>query len=359
MSLSVGIIGLPNVGKSTLFKLLTKKEVDIQNYPFCTIEPNTGIVAVPDERLARLSLNFHSQKTVPPVIKFVDIAGLVKGASIGEGLGNQFLSHIKEVDAILHVVRCFENEKIIHTENSINPLRDTEIINIELALKDLEQAEKQIIKMEKEARTGDKEAILKLQALKEIKDSLDKGLTVEVYLKEKTGHFPDFVILFIKNSEFLTAKPVIYVLNSIKPKDAEEIKNEFQKINKDYLTINIKEELELSELSENEKRELNVQESVLPDLIKKSYKVLDLITFFTTGEDETRGWTIASGAKAPEAAGKIHSDFEKKFIRAEVINWEKLLGCGSRSVAKEKGLLRLEGKDYITQDGDVLEIKHG
>lgn len=359
MSLSVGIIGLPNVGKSTLFKLLTKKEVDIQNYPFCTIEPNTGIVAVPDERLTRLSLNFHSQKTVPPVIKFVDIAGLVKGASVGEGLGNQFLSHIKEVDAILHVVRCFENEKIIHTENSINPLRDMEIINIELALKDLEQAEKQIIKMEKEARTGDKEAILELQALKEIKDFLDKGLTVEVYLKEKSGHFPDFVILFIKNSEFLTAKPVIYVLNSIKPKDAEEIKNEIQKINKDYLTINIKEELELSELSENEKRELNVQESVLPDLIKKSYKVLGLVTFFTTGEDETCGWTIASGAKAPEAAGKIHSDFEKKFIRAEVINWEKLLECGSRSVAKEKGLLRLEGKDYIAQDGDVLEIKHG
>ncbi len=359
MSLSVGIVGLPNVGKSTLFKLLTKKEVDIQNYPFCTIEPNVGIVAVPDERLASLSQNFHSHKTVPAVIKFTDIAGLVKGASVGEGLGNQFLSHIKETDAILHVARCFKNEKIIHTENSINPLRDIGIINTELILKDLEQAEKQIIKIEKEARAGNKEAILESQVLKEIKDFLNKELTLADYLKEKYERLPDFIKLFIKNSEFLTAKPIIYILNSANPEDSEETKNALQKNGRNYLTINFKEELELSELSENEKQELDIRESALPNLIKKSYEILGLITFFTTGEDETRGWTARQGAKAPEAAGKIHSDFEKKFIRAEVVNWKKLLECGSYAAAKEKGLLRVEGKDYIVQDGDVLEIKHG
>lgn len=358
MSLSVGIVGLPNVGKSTLFKLLTKKEVDIQNYPFCTIEPNTGIVEVPDERLTKLSLNFHSKKTVPAVVKFTDIAGLVKGASSGEGLGNQFLSHIKEADALLHTVRCFENEKIIHTENSINPLRDIETINTELALKDLEQIEKQIVKIEKEVRAGDKEAILKLEALKEIKDSLDKDATISEYLK-KINNLPDFLKSFIKNCEFLTAKPIIYVLNSVKPEDAEEIKKELEQCHENYLIINIKEELEISELGEEEKQELNIYESALPELIKKSYEILGLITFFTTGEDETRGWTIKNGTKAPEAAGKIHSDFEKKFIFAEVINWEKLLECGTRPATKERGLLRLEGKNYVVQDGDVLEIKHG
>lgn len=359
MSLSIGIVGLPNVGKSTLFKLLTKKEVDIQNYPFCTIEPNTGIAPVPDERMHKLANNFHSKKIVPAVVKFVDIAGLVKGASKGEGLGNQFLSHIKEVDAILHLVRCFESSEIIHTENSVNPLRDTDIINTELGLKDLEQIEKRLGSLEKEIRKGNKEAVFNAEILKEIKNILDKGEPLQKYLAIKEKTLPDFAKLFLRTCEFLTAKPVIYVLNSIKTEDTEKIKNELEKQEKIYLIINIKEELELSELSDEEKQDLNIKESVLPDLIKKTYEILELITFFTTGEDETRGWTVRFGAKAPEAAGKIHSDFEKKFIRAEVINWEKLLLCGSYSAAKEKGLLKLEGKDYTVQDGDVIEIKHG
>lgn len=359
MSLSIGIVGLPNVGKSTLFKLLTKKEVDIQNYPFCTIEPNNGITTVPDERIQKLADNFHSKKIVPAVVKFVDIAGLVKGASIGEGLGNKFLSHIKEVDAVLHTIRCFESSEIIHTENSVNPLRDMDIINTELALKDLEQIEKRIANLEKEARAGNKDAIFNAEILKEIKNILDKGEPLQKYLTIKEKNLPNFAKLFLRDCEFLTAKPVIYILNSIKTKDAEEIKNELEPRKEKFLTINIKEELELSELKDEEKNELGFSESTLPELIKKAYETLGLITFFTTGEDETRGWTVKAGAKAPEAAGKIHSDFEKKFIRAEVINWQKLLLCGSYSLAKEKGLLRLEGKDYIVQDGDVITIKHG
>jgi len=359
MSLSIGIVGLPNVGKSTLFKLLTKKEVDIQNYPFCTIEPNTGIAFVPDERIKKLADNFRSKKVIPAVVKFVDIAGLVKGASIGEGLGNQFLSHIKETDAALHVVRCFESSEIIHTENSVNPLRDIDIINTELAFKDLEQIEKQLSGLEKEVRSGNKDAVFNVEILKEIKNILNKGESLQKYLQEKEKNLPDFAKLFLRASEFLTAKPIIYILNSTKTKDTEEIKNELERRKENYLIINIKEELEFSELGEEEKQELGFSESAMPELIKRAYKTLGLITFFTTGEDETRGWTVRAGTKAPEAAGKIHSDFEKKFIRAEVINWEKLLECGSYSIAKEKGLLRLEGKDYIVQDGDVVEIKHG
>lgn len=359
MSLSIGIVGLPNVGKSTLFKLLAKKEVDIQNYPFCTIEPNTGITPVPDDRLLALSKKFNSKKTIPTVIKFVDIAGLVKGASKGEGLGNKFLSHIKETDALLHIIRAFKNSEIIHTENSVSPLRDVDIINTELILKDLEQAEKQIERLSKDSRAGNKDAILETEILKEIKKFLDSEKPVSVYLKEYKEILSEHTLNFINQSEFLTAKPVIYIINSINSSDAEEIKNHLEKTNQNFLIINIKEELELMELSEEEKQELEIKESVLPELIKKSYEILGLITFFTTGEDETRGWTVRSGAKAPEAAGKIHSDFEKKFIRAEVINWKKLLECGSYAAAKEKGLLRLEGKDYAVQDGDIIEIKHG
>lgn len=362
MSLSVGIIGLPNVGKSTLFKLLTKKPVDIQNYPFCTIEPNTGIVSVPDLRLTALSEKFKSKKTIPAMVKFVDIAGLVRGASKGEGLGNQFLSHIKETDAILHIVRTFESSEIIHTENSVNPIRDIDIINTELQLKDLDQIEKQLTKLEKDARAGNKEAAFEIELLKEFKTVLNKGELLAKYLKERgiqNSELPDFAKLFLESLEFLTAKPVIYVLNSINTKDSEAVQDELQNRRENYLTINIKEELDLSELSEEEKQELGIKESVLPDLIKKSYEILGLITFFTTGEDESRAWTCKLNAKAPEAAGKIHTDFEKKFIRADVINWEKLLECGAWSAAREKGLVRSQGKDYTMQDGDTVEIKHG
>lgn len=359
MSLSVGIVGLPNVGKSTLFKLLTKKNADIANYPFCTIEPNTGIVSVPDERLLALSKNFNSKKTVPAIVKFVDIAGLVKGASKGEGLGNKFLSHIKETDAILHTVRAFHNTEIIHTENTVNPARDIDIINTELMLRDLEQAERQIERLEKDARAGNKDAILESAALKEIKSFLDSERPVSDYLKENTEKLTENTLKFIIQSEFITAKPVIYVINSNIAEDAEEIKKHLAEKNQIFLILNIKEELELSELSDEEKQELEIKESVLPELIKKSYDILGLITFFTTGEDETRGWTCGADAKAPEAAGKIHTDFEKKFIKAEVVNWSELLLAGTYAKAKEKGLVRTEGKDYIVRDGDVVEIKHG
>lgn len=359
MSLSIGIIGLPNVGKSTLFKLLTKNQVDIANYPFCTIEPNTGIVSVPDERLLLLSEKFKSKKTIPAIVKFTDIAGLVKGASKGEGLGNQFLSHIKETDAVCHTVRAFQNTEIIHTENSVDPVRDIEIINTELILKDIEQIERELPKIEKDARSGRKESLEEKQILTELKDFLDKGGLIIKYLEENSARLTEHSLKFIKQNQFLTAKPVIYVLNSNRPDDAKNIQNELARRKESYLTINIKDELEFSELSEEEKNDLGICESALSSLIKKSYAILGLITFFTTGEDESRAWTCPANAKAPEAAGKIHSDFEKKFIRADVINWEKLLDIGSWNAAREKGLVRAQGKDYIMQDGDTVEIKHG
>ncbi len=336
-NLSIGIVGLPNVGKSTLFKLLTKQEVNIANYPFATIEPNVGVVPVPDERLEKLAKLSESKKIIPAVVKFYDIAGLVKGANTGEGLGNQFLSHIREVDAVVEVVRCFESAEIIHVENRVNPAGDIDTINTELILKDLETADKRLSKLEAEAR-GDKKRVKDLEVLQKIKAGLDKGVMV-INQGEIFSDFKDSVLF--KELCLLTAKPQIYLLNGSESDVSEELKNKIKSLGADYLIINLAD-------AEN-----------IGELIKKAYKVLNLISFLTTGEDETRAWTIEKGAKAPQAAGVIHTDFENKFIRAEAINWQKLLEIGGWSQAKQKGLLRLEGKDYVVQDGDVMVIRHG
>lgn len=301
MSLKIGIVGLPNVGKSTLFQALTKKEVDRSNYPFATIDPNIGAVQVPDERLNKLAELSHSKKIVPAVVEFVDIAGLVKGASEGEGLGNQFLTHIREVDAILEVVRAFENENIIHVAGKPNPLSDIETIQIELELKDLETKEK---------------------------------------AKDKS------------QLQLLSAKPILYVFNV---SEAEKNSIKIPEM-PNSIILDIKKEFEISELDEKDREELE-EESKLPELIRKSYELLNLITFFTTGEDETRAWTIPRNSKAPGAGRAIHSDFEEKFIRAEVISFEKFIEAGSWAKAKEKGLMRTEGKDYLVKDGDIIEFK--
>lgn len=355
MGFSVGIVGLPNVGKSTLFKTLTKKEIDISNYPFCTIDPNVGIVKVPDERLEKLTQFSQSAKTIPTAIEFVDIAGLVKGAHEGEGLGNKFLSNIREVDMIAHIVRGFENGKITHVHNKVDPISDVETINTELILSDLDTVEKRILKVEKEARSGDKKAIALKSVLEKYKSALENekmANTVELDEKEKE---------LKKELQLLTDKPILYVVNV----------NENQKIsqenilpgipNKIFLPIQF--ELELAELSPEEaeifKKEAALDEgiSTMEGFITKCYELLGLITFLTTGKDETRAWTIKKGSTAPQAGRAIHSDFEEKFIRASVINWQKLIEAGSLGNAVEKGLLRTEGKGYIVQDGDVIEFK--
>jgi len=335
MKLSMGIVGLPNVGKSTLFKALTNIEVNIANYPFATIDPNIGIVPVPDERADKLAAMSKSKKKIPAVVEFYDIAGLVKGANKGEGLGNQFLTHIRETNAIVEVLRCFPSDEIIHVENSVDPVRDMEIINTELALKDLETLEKNFKKIEGEARTGNKEAQKALVVFQEAKTALEKG---ELLFK---NHPNILESVRMKELNLLTAKPQIYLLNG-KEKDAsKELIEKIKNLGADYVVTDLGGGVNLNEL------------------IKKAYKILGLISFFTTGEDETRAWTIKQGAKAPEAAGTIHTDFEKKFIRAEVVNWQKLLEAGSWSAAKQKGWMRLEGKEYVAQDGDVMEIRHG
>ncbi len=307
MSLSIGIVGLPNVGKSTLFQAITKKQVNIANYPFCTIDPNVGVVEVPDERVQKLSELFHSEKIIPAVVEFVDIAGLVRGANKGEGLGNKFLASIREVAAIVQVVRGFENADIIHVEKTVDPLRDIDTINTELQLKDLETTEK-----------GSK----------------------------------------IPESQLLAKKPLIYLLNADPKEVSEELLQKIRSFGGLIVVANLKDELEMQSLSEEERKEFGFV-SHLPELIKKAYEILNLITFFTTGPDETRAWTIKRGSTAPQAGGAIHSDFEKNFIKAEAIQWEKLLEAGNWSEAAAKGWLRQEGKEYIVQDGDVIEIKHG
>jgi len=348
--LSIAIVGLPNVGKSTLFNVLTKKGVEASNYPFCTIDPNVGIVSVPDERLDKIARLSKPKKIIPAAIEFVDIAGLVKGAHKGEGLGNQFLSHIRECDAICEVVRDFKNENIIHVEGSVNPERDRETINLELIFADLKTAEKTLDRLGREAKSGDKELIRQKEILEKIKTALDAGKAVrEVSLDEEEKKY-------LKSFGFLTAKPIIYLLNA--DEGAETSRQ--SSWDGEVITINAKIEEEIAALSEDEQKEfmaeLGIKDRGLDRLIKASYKLLGLQTFFTTGPDETKAWTVRVGAKAPEAAGVIHTDFEKGFIRAEVMSYENFISAGSEAAARDKGWIRTEGKDYVMQDGDICHF---
>ena len=331
MKLSIGIVGLPNVGKSTLFKVLTKNPVNIANYPFCTIDPNIGVTSVPDARLDTLAAMSKSKKKIPAVVEFYDIAGLVKGASQGEGLGNAFLSHIKEVNAILHVLRVFPSSDIIHVESSVDPLRDREIILQELALHDLQIVEKRLPKLEAEAKAAGKEAKLALPILQKVKEHLARGESIVAYAEET----------IVKELQLLRSRKQVYLLNGEQKDIPPALLEIIVKEGSQYVVADLGSAAEI------------------PELIRAAYKTLGLITFFTTGEDETRGWTIRAGSKAPEASGAIHSDFEQKFIRAEVVRYDDFVKSGGWSESRQKGLLRVEGKDYVVRDGDILVVRHG
>lgn len=342
MKLSIGIVGLPNVGKSTLFKLITKQDITIANYPFATIDPNVGIVSVPDERLEKLNKLSNSKKKIPAVVEFYDIAGLVKGANKGEGLGNQFLAHIRETQAIVIVLRVFADPDIIHVENSVDPLRDMEIINAELILKDLESVEKRFAKTEAEARTGKKEAMQDRELLARLKKCLEDGV-LPVSDTMLAGDIATNARMTDLN--LLTLKRQVYLLNGVETEVPKELAQKIHALGADHIVIDLSSDTAGVE--------------GVPALVRKAYEVLGLISFFTTGEDETRAWTIERGMKAPQAAGVIHTDFEKKFIRMEAIAADKLLEAGGWSKAKQKGWLRVEGKDYVVADGDVIEVRHG
>ena len=359
--MKLGIVGLPNVGKSTLFNSLTKAGAESANYPFCTIDPNVGVVAVPDERLKKLGDLYHSKKVTPAVIEFVDIAGLVKGASKGEGLGNQFLANNRECDAIVHVVRCFEDTNIVHVDGSIDPLRDIETINLELLFSDLEILERRYSKISKAARM-DKSLQKEAQMQERLKEHMEAGNMAKTFELEDEDEEAWF-----KEYGLLTAKPVIYAANVAENEVADDaagnagvqaVKEYAAKEGSEVFVICAEIEQEIAELDDDEKalflEELGMKESGLDKLIKASYSLLGLISYLTSGEDETRAWTIKKGTKAPQAAGKIHSDFERGFIKAEVVNYQDLMDCGSTAAAKEKGLVRMEGKDYVVQDGDVI-----
>ena len=361
MSLKIGIVGLPNVGKSTLFNALTRKKVDISNYPFCTIEPNIGVVEVPDERLDRLAAFSHSKKVVSAIVEFVDIAGLVKGAAEGEGLGNKFLTHIKEVDAIAHVARIFEDADITHVSGAPNPVSDIQIIEYELILKDLETTQKRIESIERDVRAKKKGAQEEKALLIQLEQGFKDGTRAAQIEIDRLDHqYPA-----IQSLQLLTAKPIIYIFNG----SEDQIRNGWKPDNAlsqqigtaQWVAISAKIESELSEFSVQEKKEflseLNLPQSGLDRLIQVGYATLNLMTFFTTGEDESRAWTIPIGSSAPRAGRAIHSDFEQNFIRADVIHWEKLLEAGSWTSARERGWLRTEGKTYIMQDGEVIEFK--
>ena len=360
--MKLGIVGLPNVGKSTLFNSLTKAGAESANYPFCTIDPNVGVVTVPDERLNVLGEMYHTKKIIPAAIEFVDIAGLVKGASKGEGLGNQFLANIREVDAIVHVVRCFENSNIVHVDGSINPLRDIETINLELIFSDLEILERRISKVSKVAR-NDKSTAKELGLLNKVKAHLEDGKLAKTF--EEVDDEEEQA--WLESYNLLTYKPVIYAANVSEDDLADDAANnegvqavrEYAKGEQSEVFVVCAEiEAEISELDDDEKKmfleDLGLKESGLEKLIKASYKLLGLISYLTAGEPEVRAWTITEGTKAPQAAGKIHSDFERGFIRAEVVSYDDLIACGSHTAAKEKGLIRLEGKDYVVKDGDIM-----
>ncbi len=354
MALQIGIVGLPNVGKSTLFKALTKKQAEVANYPFCTIDPNVGVVKVPDERLDALARVSKSAKIIPTVIEFVDIAGLVAGASKGEGLGNKFLSHIREVDAIVHVVRNFTDPDVIHVEGRVNPNSDAETINLELILADQETAKKRVEKLERDTKgVPDKKLVQQLEAARKVYTALEAGKLAN------TVSLSDDERELVRDMNLLTMKPMMYVLN------VDDDKKSAQKCDlaslHNCIEVSGRLEAELAELPEEEVgqylAEMGIAETGLSKLIRAGYELLNLITFFTTGPEETRAWTVRRGARAPEAAGVIHTDFEKGFIRAEVINWKDLADAGGEVAAKEKGLLRLEGKEYEMQDGDVCHFR--
>ena len=350
MSLSIGIVGLPNVGKSSLFNILTKKGVEAANYPFCTIDPNVGVVKVPDNRLNALAEVSKPEKIINTTIEFVDIAGLVAGAHKGEGLGNKFLANIRECDAICEVVRDFKDNNIIHVSGKVDPKGDKETINMELIFADLATVEKRLDKVRREARSGGKELKIELVILERIFKALSDGLAVRELV------FSDEELLVIKGLSLLTIKPIIYLLNVDEAHDGSD----FFGVSDPVIKVNVKTEEEIAALPENEQaeyiKELGLEESGLDKLIRIAYKTLGLDTFFTTGKDETRAWTIKRGSKAPEAAGEIHTDFIKGFVRAEVIAWDKFVECGSEARAKELGLMRIEGKEYVVKDGDVCNF---
>lgn len=362
-NLEVGIVGLPNVGKSTLFNAITKAGAEAANYPFCTIEPNVGIVEVPDDRLPLLAKMYGSKRILPAAMRFVDIAGLVAGASKGEGLGNKFLSHIREVDAIAQVVRCFEDSNITHVSGSIDPIRDIEIINTELCLADLESVEKRTQRIEKLARSGDKDARAELPVLQKIAEALGDAKPVRAL-----GLTEDELEL-VKPLSLLTSKPSLFVANVSEDEVADSSNNPHVKAVREYaeqegagvVVVSARIESEIAELEDEEVAlflaDLGLEESGLHKLIKASYSLLGLINYFTAGEMEARAWTIVSGTKAPQAAGKIHSDIEKGFIRAEIVSFDDLAACGSQNAAKESGKVRLEGKEYVMKDGDVTHFR--